>query len=84
MTTTHQAETIAAHALGVKHEDTMRGLFDEWHAYDMECLRDQLRFLRENALEAETERRELRFSRNHWRLATAIAVGFAIIAVVCR
>lgn len=84
MTTTHQAQTIAAHALGVRHEDNMRGLFDDWHAYDMECLRSHLRFLRDNAMEGEAERQELRYSRNHWRLATCIGFGLAVIAAVCR
>lgn len=84
-TTTHTAESIAAHALGVRHEaPDMRGLFDDWHAYDMACLRAEIAFLRDNAMEGEAERRALRFSRNHWKLACALAVGLAIIATVCR
>lgn len=85
MITTHTADAIAAHALGVKHEaPALRGLFDDWHAYDLACLRRDIAFLRDNAMEGEAERRELRFSRNHWRLAAAILCGLLIIAAVYR
>ena len=72
------------HALEPRPPETSTETLLRWSQDDLFSVRRENLFLRSNIKEEATDKKEIWFSRNHWRLAAAIGWGIAIIALVLK
>lgn len=79
---TQTAAAIVAHSLGVKLDDKSAGIFDDWHRDDVARAEYDNRVLRQLAKDDAAEKRELRTSRQCWRVLALLGFGLFIMAAV--